>query len=55
LEEQARDDAVHVLRLDTNLTLTEAQALYRACGYRETAPFNDELYAHFWFEKNLVV
>jgi hypothetical protein len=36
-------------------TLKEAQALYRACGYRETAPFNDELYTHFWFEKNLVV
>ena len=55
LEEQAREYAVHVLRLDTNCTLKEARALYPACGYRETAPFNDELYAHFWFEKNLVV
>jgi GNAT superfamily N-acetyltransferase len=54
LEAQAREYAVTVLRLDTNRTLKEAQALYRACGYRETAAFNDELYAHFWFEKNLV-
>ena len=55
LEEQAREHAVHVLRLDTNRSLKEAQALYRACGYHETAPFNDELYAHFCFEKKLVV
>jgi len=47
LEEQARECAVHVLRLDTNRSLKEARALYRASGYRETAPFNDELYAHF--------
>jgi len=47
LEEQARECAVHVLRLETNRPLKEARALYRACGYRETAPFNDELYAHF--------
>src|SRR6516162_5479711 len=55
LEEQAREYKVRVLRLDTNRSLKEAQALYSACGYRETAPFNDELYAHFWFEKTLVV
>ena len=55
LEEKAREYKVRVLRLDTNRSLKEAQALYRACGYRETAPFNDELYAHFWFEKNLAV
>ena len=55
LEELAREYKVRVLRLDTNRSLKEAQALYSACGYRETAPFNDELYAHFWFEKNLVV
>jgi hypothetical protein len=55
LEEQARECAVHVLRLDTNRSLKEARALYRASGYRETTPFKDELYAHFWFEKTLVV
>ena len=47
LEEQAREYKVRVLRLDTNRSLKEAQALYSACGYRETAPFNDERYAHF--------
>ena len=34
-------------------TLTEAIALYRAAGYREVPPFNDEPYAHHWFEKTL--
>ena len=30
-----------------------AIALYRATGYREIAPYNDEPYAHHWFEKPL--
>jgi hypothetical protein len=33
--------------------LTEAIALYRAAGYREVPAFNDEPYAHHWFEKVL--
>jgi ribosomal protein S18 acetylase RimI-like enzyme len=41
------------LRLDTNHTLAEAQALYRSAGYREIARFNDNPYADFWFEKQL--
>jgi DNA-binding MarR family transcriptional regulator/GNAT superfamily N-acetyltransferase len=53
LEEEARGYGLYLLRLDTNRALSEAIALYRACGYRETAPFNSELYAHYWFEKNL--
>jgi hypothetical protein len=44
---------VRVLRLETNRTLAEAIALYRAAGYREVAAFNDEPYAHHWFEKSL--
>ena len=40
-------------RLETNRTLTEAISLYRASGYREVAAFNDEPYAHHWFEKTL--
>ena len=36
-------------RLETNRNLTEAIALYRAAGYVEVAPFNDEPYAHHWF------
>ena len=47
----ARELGVRTLRLETNRTLKEAQALYRKCGYREVEPFNDEPYAHRWFEK----
>ena len=35
------------------VALLEAQALYRRSGYREVAPFNDEPYAHHWFEKRI--
>jgi len=35
------------------MALTEAIALYRSAGYREVEPFNDEPYAHHWFEKQL--
>ncbi|MEI5585601.1 MULTISPECIES: bifunctional helix-turn-helix transcriptional regulator/GNAT family N-acetyltransferase [unclassified Agromyces] len=41
------------VRLDTNRTLTEAIALYRANGYIEIPDFNGERYADFWFEKRL--
>ena len=27
--------------------------MYRTQGYREIAPFNDNPYAHHWFEKTL--
>ena len=27
--------------------------MYRGCGYREVAAFNDERYADHWFEKAL--
>jgi DNA-binding MarR family transcriptional regulator/GNAT superfamily N-acetyltransferase len=53
LEAQAAAHRVSVLRLETNRTLDEAIGLYRAAGYREVAPFNDEPYAHHWFEKTL--
>jgi DNA-binding MarR family transcriptional regulator/GNAT superfamily N-acetyltransferase len=53
LEAQAAGHGVRVLRLETNRTLAEAIALYRAAGYREVAAFNDEPYAHHWFEKDL--
>ena len=43
-----------IARLETNRTLTEAIALYRAAGYVEVEPFNDEPYAHHWFEKRLL-
>jgi DNA-binding MarR family transcriptional regulator/N-acetylglutamate synthase-like GNAT family acetyltransferase len=54
LEETARGQGVRLLRLETNQTLKEAQALYRRNGYREVRAFNDEPYAHHWFEKTLL-
>jgi hypothetical protein len=42
-----------VARLDTNRALTEAIAMYRRRGYVEVPRFNDERYAHHWFEKPL--
>ena len=53
LEETAQHEGVQVLRLETNRALIEAIALYRSCGFREVAAFNDEPYAHHWFEKRL--
>jgi DNA-binding MarR family transcriptional regulator/GNAT superfamily N-acetyltransferase len=53
LEATARSWRLTTLRLETNRTLVEAQALYRAQGYREVAAFNDEPYAHHWFAKSL--
>jgi DNA-binding MarR family transcriptional regulator/N-acetylglutamate synthase-like GNAT family acetyltransferase len=53
LEAIARKTGLKTLRLETNRTLTEAQTLYRQEGYQEVAPFNDEPYAHHWFEKRL--
>ncbi len=55
LEARAAAGGVRTLRLETNRTLGEAVGLYRAAGYREVAAFNDEPYAHHWFEKTLDV
>ena len=41
------------MRLETNQSLGEAINLYRSSGYREVEAFNDETYAHHWFEKRL--
>jgi DNA-binding MarR family transcriptional regulator/GNAT superfamily N-acetyltransferase len=41
------------VRLETNRALREAIALYRRAGYVEVDAFNDEPYAHHWFEKRL--
>jgi DNA-binding MarR family transcriptional regulator/GNAT superfamily N-acetyltransferase len=54
LEERARSIGYRTIKLETNKTLIEAQRLYRSCGYREVTPFNDEPYAHHWFEKSLI-
>jgi ribosomal protein S18 acetylase RimI-like enzyme len=51
LEIQAARHGARRLRLETNRNLTEAIALYRTAGYQEVPAFNDEAYAHHWFEK----
>ncbi len=53
LERRAASAGAPVARLDTNRVLTEAVAMYRAEGYREISSFNDNPYAHHWFEKRL--
>ena len=54
LERHAREAGATTLRLETNGSLTEAIALYRKAGYVEVPAFNDEPYAHHWFEKQLL-
>jgi hypothetical protein len=41
------------VRLETNRRLGEAIGLYQSAGYTEVPAFNDEPYAHHWFEKKL--
>ena len=53
LERLARDEGVAVVRLETNRALSEAIGLYRGHGFQEVPAFNDEPYAHHWFEKRL--
>lgn len=53
LEAASRALGMRTLRLETNRALTGAIALYRSSGYVEIEPFNDEPYAHHWFEKPL--
>jgi len=53
LENQATAAGASAVRLETNRTLKEAISMYRQSGYVEIEPFNDEPYAHHWFEKSL--
>ncbi|RXS67155.1 MarR family transcriptional regulator [Streptomyces sp. TM32] len=53
LEARAARHGHDVVRLDTNRALTDAIALYHSCGFSEVAAFNDEPYAHHWFEKRI--
>ena len=54
LERLAAEHGATAVRLETNRNLPEAVGLYRASGYQEVEPFNDERYAHHWFVKQLV-
>jgi ribosomal protein S18 acetylase RimI-like enzyme len=53
LESQAAAGGATAARLETNRSLGEAVSLYRSAGYLEVAAFNEEPYAHHWFEKPL--
>jgi len=53
LEEDAKRTGATSTRLETNAALTEAIAMYRSAGYVEVPAFNDEPFAHHWFEKAL--
>ncbi|MFL6205599.1 MAG: GNAT family N-acetyltransferase [Acidimicrobiales bacterium] len=53
LEARARSAGAPAVQLDTNRALAEAIAMYRKLGYAEVDAFNDEPYAHHWFQKEL--
>jgi DNA-binding MarR family transcriptional regulator/GNAT superfamily N-acetyltransferase len=53
LEALAREAGLETIRLDTNRVLLEAIAMYRREGYREIPRYNDNPYAHHWFEKRI--
>lgn len=53
IETRAVEAGVRTLRLETNRSLTEAITMYRAAGFVEVDPFNDEPYATHWFQKRL--
>jgi ribosomal protein S18 acetylase RimI-like enzyme len=53
LEARASEQGARTVRLETNRTLTEAIAMYRKAGYVQVPAFNDEPFAHHWFQKDL--
>ncbi|HEY2655995.1 MAG TPA: bifunctional helix-turn-helix transcriptional regulator/GNAT family N-acetyltransferase [Solirubrobacteraceae bacterium] len=53
LEADAVASGATTARLETNRALKEAIAMYRSAGYVEVPAFNDEPFAHHWFEKQL--
>ncbi|HUA05916.1 MAG TPA: helix-turn-helix domain-containing GNAT family N-acetyltransferase [Solirubrobacteraceae bacterium] len=55
LETDAKRARATATRLETNTHLVEAIAMYRSAGYVEVPAFNDEPFAHHWFEKQLTV
>ncbi|MGH8834937.1 MAG: GNAT family N-acetyltransferase, partial [Actinomycetes bacterium] len=53
LEVHTARHGAHAVRLETNKSLVEAISLYQSAGFIEIEPYNDEPYAHHWFEKQL--
>ncbi len=53
LEARAARHGCGIVRLDTNRALTAAISLYLSHGFQEVGAFNNEPYAHHWFEKRI--
>ncbi|WP_433893731.1 GNAT family N-acetyltransferase [Streptomyces sp. CA-111067] len=53
LADESSSRGMRMLRLETNRALSEARRLYRAAGFTEVEPYNDEPYADYWFQRNL--
>jgi GNAT superfamily N-acetyltransferase len=53
LSGEAASRGMVILRLETNRALSEAKHLYESAGFVEVEPFNNEPYAHHWFQKDL--
>ena len=53
LEDEVRSSGRTRVVLDTNECLTEAISMYRSLGYTDIERYNDNPYAHHWFEKTL--
>lgn len=53
LEHRARELGYRRVRLDTGSEQPAARSIYERSGYRSIAPYNDNPYATFWFEKDL--
>ena len=51
LEQDAAAHGAPTVRLGTHSALTEAIALYRACGYRQIGAYSDSPYNQLAFEK----
>ncbi|HLR13273.1 MAG TPA: GNAT family N-acetyltransferase, partial [Burkholderiaceae bacterium] len=50
LEARAMESGVRHIRLDTHASLQPARALYARSGYTEIPAYNQNPYAHHWFE-----
>ena len=53
LEDEARSAGYTRVRLDTSRHLTESRTLYESSGYRAIERYNDNQWAHHFFEKAL--
>lgn len=54
LEDAARSMGYRAVRLDTGPKQVHALALYRSAGYVDVEPYNDNPFACFWGEKQLM-